>query len=127
MTEATHEAIVPTERTARLWLDALRRSDIAALLGLYATDAVLHTDELDHDSPSAIVDHLKTIAPSDSASSGVELLDASVARAWWSIDEGRQLHVNMRVKDSRIAEQWIVEHTDFEHPDLHRRHSPPQT
>jgi len=127
MTEATHEAIVPTERTARLWLDALRRSDIAALLALYTKDAVLHTDEHDHDSPSAIVDHLKAIAPSDSASSGVELLDASVARAWWSADAGRELHVNMRVTDSLIAEQWIVEHADFEHPDLHRRHSHPQT
>ena len=123
MTEATHEATLPTERAARLWLDALRRSDIAALLALYAKDAVLHTDEHDHDSPSAIADHLKTIVPSDSATSGVELLDTSIARAWWSTDEGRELHVNMRVKDSRIAEQWIVEHADFEHPDLHRRHS----
>jgi len=127
MTETTHEAIVPTERTARLWLDALRRSDIAALLALYTKDAVLHTDEHDHHSSSAIVDHLKTIGPSDSASSGVELLDASVARAWWSTGEGRELHVNMRVMDSLIVEQWIVEHTDFEHPDLHRRHSHPQT
>lgn len=127
MTETTDETIVPSERAARLWLDALRRSDTAALLALYTKDAVLHTDEHDHDSPSAIVDHLKTIAPSDSASSGVELLDTSVARAWWSTDEGRELHVNMRVTDSRIVEQWIVEHEDFEHPDLHRRHSHPQS
>jgi ketosteroid isomerase-like protein len=127
MTESTHEAAMPAELTARLWLDALRRSDIAALLALYTSDAVLHTDEHDHDSPSAIVDHLKQIAPADSAASGVEALDTSIARAWWSTDKGRELHVNMRVADSRIVEQWIVEHEDFEHPDLHRRHSHPHT
>ena len=92
-------------------------------MALYATDAVLHTDERDHDSPSAIVDHLKALAPSASASSGVEALQPSIARAWWSTDEGRELHVNMRVAESSIVEQWIVEHQDFEHPDLHRRAS----
>jgi hypothetical protein len=127
MTATRHDGTVPTERAVMRCLDALRRSDIAALQALYSEGAVLHTDEHDHDSSFAIVDQLKTIAPSDSASSGVELLDASIARAWWSTDEGRELHVNMRVIDALIVEQWIVEHTDFEHPNLHRRHSRPQS
>jgi len=126
MTETADEATVPAELTPRLWLEALRRSDTAALLALYATDAVLHSDEGDHDSPGAIVDHLKALAPSASASSGVDELDPSVARAWWSTGAGRELHVNMRVAESSIVEQWIVEHEDFEHPDLHRRHSRPK-
>jgi len=123
MTETAHEETVPAGLTAGLWIDALRRSDTAALLALYAADAVLHTDERDYDSPSAIVSHLRSLAPSAFASSGVDELEPSVARAWWSTDERRGLHVNMRVMGSRIVEQWIVELEDFAHPDLHRRHS----
>jgi hypothetical protein len=111
---------------ARRWLSALQRCDRAALGGMYTADAVLHTDAGDFNSPDAIIDHLMTIAPTATAESFVETLDATITRAWWPTEDGRELHVNIRVTQFGIAEQWLVELEDFEHPDLHRRRSHPK-
>jgi hypothetical protein len=123
---------IPDEETpnsvaiARRWLGALQRCDRAALGGMYTDDPVLHTDAGDFDSPDAIIDHLMTIAPTATREPVVEPLDATITRARWSTKAGRELHVNIRVTPSGIAEQWLVEHEDFEHPDLHRRRSHPK-
>jgi hypothetical protein len=127
MTEIPEEMTHDSLSIARRWLSALERGDRAALRGVYTADAVLHTDAGDFDSPEAIVDHLMTIAPTAAGLSVVEPLDATVTRARWATRDGRELHVNIRVTQSGVAEQWLVEHEDFAHPDLHRRGTDPKS